>query len=228
MIQTNNLTKTYTKSGQTIHAVDNATFTIDKTDFVVLYGPSGSGKSSLLLMLGGMLQPASGTVLFNQKDIYGLSRFARNRFRRRHVGFIFQKFFLMPYLTAYDNIRLQLTVQGYNGDLKERITQVTQQLDIASRMNHYPAELSVGEQQRVAMARTLAGNPDFILADEPTGNLDRENSVVIARCLQSEHESGKTIVLVTHDESLLELGTTSLHIVAGRIVDSGKSDEHTD
>lgn len=217
MIQIQNLTKIYTKTGNSIRAIDNISLQIQNSDFVVVHGPSGSGKSSLLLMLGGMLRPTSGTVLFRGENLYAFSQTRRNLFRRNSVGFIFQKYFLMPYLSVYDNIRLRLTIRGLERDISARIATVTQQLGISSRLQHYPAELSVGEQQRVAMARTLASDPELILADEPTGNLDRANKQILAQTLREEHEQGRAIILVTHDESLMELGTSRIHLVAGRI-----------
>ncbi|MFH1741534.1 MAG: ABC transporter ATP-binding protein [bacterium] len=217
MIQTSGLTKLYMRSGKTVHAIDGITMQIESGDFAVVQGPSGSGKSTLLLILGGMLKPTSGTVLFQDKDLYAFSRTQRNRFRKHSVGFIFQKFHLMPYLTVYDNIRLPLAIRNKNRDAEQRIQSLTHRLGIADRLTHRPAELSVGEQQRVAMARTLAGEPDLILADEPTGNLDRGNSTILAECLLEEHRQGRTIILATHDETLLEIGSVKFYLESGRL-----------
>lgn len=208
------LTKTYRKAGATLHAVDAISLTIAEGEFLVVHGASGSGKSTLLLILGGMLSPSSGTVRCNGVDLYALSSAARNRFRRSSVGFIFQQFHLMPYLTAYDNIR---TAVALRGGTAPDIRALAERLGIADRLGHRPAELSVGEQQRVAMARTLACEPGIILADEPTGNLDAANRTLIAECLAEEHERGRTVILATHEERLLELGTRTLELDNGRI-----------
>ena len=222
MIQTKELTKIYTKSNENITAIDNLNISINKGDFTVIYGPSGCGKSTLLLLLGGMLHPTSGEVLFQDKNIYSHSSFLRQKYRKSIVGFMFQKFFLMPYLTVKDNIRLALSLRQMNHGAEERILSLAECLGIEQRMNHRPEELSVGEQQRAALARTLAGNPELILADEPTGNLDKVNKRMIAECMSEEHSRGKTIVLATHDESLIELGTKRFHLAPGQLTDDSQ------
>lgn len=220
MLEIQNLTKTYTRSGRTVCALDALDLRIDDGDFVVLHGPSGSGKSTLLLILGGMLRPDAGTVTYRGDDIYAYSRTRRNRYRRSSVGFVFQKFYLVPYLTVQDNIRLPLAISGDGRHGDEWIASLTERLGIADRLRHFPAELSVGEQQRVAMARMLAGNPDFILADEPTGNLDTKNTDILAECLEEEHRQGRTVILATHNESLMERGNSKIHLVAGHVQDT--------
>lgn len=218
MIQTSQLTKTYTKKNQQIHALNQCDLHIHQGDFVVIYGHSGSGKSTLLLMLGGMLRPTTGSVLFNEKNIYANSSFLRNTYRKQTVGFMFQKFYLMPYLTVLDNIRLSLSLRkAVQAD--DRIYSVTNQLGLSKRLHHLPTELSVGEQQRAALARSLAGNPELILADEPTGNLDAENSRIIVECMRQENEQGKTIILVTHEETFMPLGTKRFQLISGEITD---------
>jgi putative ABC transport system ATP-binding protein len=219
ILQTNNLSKTYTKSKQKINAINNINLSIDEGDFVVIHGSSGCGKSTLLLLLGGMLHPTAGQVLFQNQDLYASPSFLRGTYRKRIVGFMFQKFFLMPYLSVKDNIQLSLSIRKIKQDSAERVQSLTDRLGITQRMNHLPEELSVGEQQRVALARTLAGNPDIILADEPTGNLDKNNKQIIAQCLKEENAQGKTIVLVTHDESLIELGNKQIQLSAGQLTD---------
>ncbi|OHB77928.1 MAG: hypothetical protein A2W31_16405 [Planctomycetes bacterium RBG_16_64_10] len=220
MICARRVTKTYVSAGTVVPALDEVDLSVDEGDFVVVHGSSGSGKTTLLLTLGGMLCPTSGTVFFRAGDIYALSPWRRSRYRQRHVGFIFQKFFLLPYLTAFDNIRLALTLHGYQGDQEQRIVHLAQRLGIAHRLGHRPWQLSVGEQQRVAMARATAGAPELILADEPTGNLDQANSEAFARFLLDENQHGRTIVLVTHDESLLRLGNRTVQLRSGRLSDA--------
>lgn len=217
MLEVQQLKKYYTKLGETVRAIDGISLCLDPGEFAVFHGASGSGKSTLLLILGGMLSPTAGTVCFNGMDIYHLSRLKRNRYRRMSVGFLFQKFYLMPYLTVYDNIRMPLLLRGDNSCAPTRITELAEQLQIAARLKHRPAELSVGEQQRVAMARSLAAEPEIILADEPTGNLDRINRDIIAECLAEESRRGRTIVLATHEETLIKLGTREFHLDAGKL-----------
>ncbi len=217
-IQTKNLSKVYRKSSEEICAIDALNLQIDAGDFAVIYGHSGCGKSTLLLMLGGMLHPTSGQVIYNGQDLYAHTPFLRRQYRKESVGFVFQKFYLMPYLTVMDNIRLSLTIRNINHDVNETIQSITEQLGIHQRLHHLPVELSVGEQQRAAMARTLAGNPELILADEPTGNLDRENRTILAECLEKQNQEGKTVILATHDESLLELGNKKIQLVSGRVI----------
>lgn len=216
MIQARGITKTYPNGRASVHALDGVDFAIEQGDFAVVHGASGSGKTTLLLALGGMLRPTSGSVVFRDRDIYSLSPWGRNRYRKRHVGFIFQKFFLLPYLTALDNIRLALVLRRYSGNHKRRIADLADRLGMTHRLDHRPSQLSVGEQQRIAMARAIAAEPDLILADEPTGNLDRANSDAFLEFLATERQRGRTIVLVTHDESLLGVGNRAVELDAGR------------
>jgi putative ABC transport system ATP-binding protein len=216
MIEARSVTKTYSNGRDRVHALEGVDFALEEGDFAVVHGPSGSGKTTLLLTLGGMLRPTSGTVTFRGEDIYSLSAIRRNRYRKHHVGFIFQKFFLLPYLTARDNVRLALVLRGYRGNHEERIVEVATRLGIADRLTHRPAQLSVGEQQRVAMARAIVAEPELILADEPTGNLDRANSDVFAEFLTEENRRGRTIVVVTHDEGLLDLGNRTVQLRSGK------------
>lgn len=217
MLIAENLTKRYVRRGDSVSAIDGVSFTVSPGELVVLQGPSGSGKSTLLLVLGGMLKPTSGSVRHGDLDLFALSRTRRNGFRRKCVGFLFQKFHLMPYLSVYDNIRLPLQLQGVRVGVRERVTEMAGRLGVASRLRHKPSELSVGEQQRVAAARTLVADPQIILADEPTGNLDKANGDIIARCFAEESERGRTVILATHDEALLSLGTRRLQLDAGRL-----------
>ncbi|MBC8872998.1 MAG: ABC transporter ATP-binding protein [Planctomycetes bacterium] len=217
MIQTHNVTKTYSGAEGPVHALDGVDLSIQAGDFVVVHGSSGSGKTTLLQALGGMLRPTSGTVVIQGDDIYALSTVRRGQYRKRHVGFIFQKFFLLPYLTAFDNIRLSMVLRGHRGNHKQTIEDVATRLGMGNRLGHRPSQLSVGEQQRIAVARAIVGEPQLILADEPTGNLDRKNAEVFASFLSEENQRGRTIVLVTHDESLLDLGNRTVQLRSGQI-----------
>ncbi len=213
--------KSYRKGDQVVRAADGLSLRVAAGDLVVLHGPSGSGKSTLLLMMGGMLPPDDGAVLYESDEIYRWSAAKRNRYRKHAVGFVFQRFYLMPYLTVRDNIRIPLALQGDRGSHAEIIRVLARRLRIEDRLDHRPAELSVGEQQRAAVARALVGGQKLILADEPTGNLDAENVEIIAECLAEQRREGCAIVLATHNEQLLEIGTQALRIEAGRAVPTG-------
>ncbi len=217
MIQARNVVKTYSGTNGPVHALDGVDLSIEAGDFVVIHGSSGSGKTTLLQAIGGMLRPTSGTVAFQDDDIYSFSAVWRSRYRKRNVGFIFQKFFLLPYLSAFDNIRMSLELRGRRGKHKQTIVDVATRLGMADRLGHRPSQLSVGEQQRIAVARAIVGEPQLILADEPTGNLDRKNADVFASFLSDENQRGRTIVLVTHDESLLDLGNRTVQLRSGKI-----------
>ena len=217
MIEACSIAKTYSETESSVHALDGVDLSLKKGDFVVVHGSSGSGKTTLLLVLGGMLRPTSGTVMFRGTDIYSLSSRRRSQYRKQHVGFIFQKFFLLPYLTASDNIRLALALRGYASNHERRIVDLATRLGMADRLRHRPSQLSVGEQQRVAMARAVVAEPEIVLADEPTGNLDRANADTFAAFLTEENQRGRTIVLVTHDERLLNLGNRSVQLRSGKL-----------
>ena len=220
MIRVNNLIKTYTNSKGPVHALAGVDLAINEGDFVVVHGASGSGKTTLLMALGGMLRPTSGSVAFRGLELYRCSPWRRNRYRQNHVGFVFQKFFLLPYLTAFDNIRMSLALRRYDGDHKQRILELATRLRMADRLTHRPPQLSVGEQQRIAMARAIAAEPEIILADEPTGNLDQANAEAFAQFLTDENRRGRTIVLVTHDARLLNLGNRRVQLDSGRLCDA--------
>ena len=219
MIEVREVTKTYRKQDQSIHAVRDLSLEIGQGDLVVVHGPSGSGKSTLLLIIGGMLPPDSGRVLYESDNVYGWASSRRNQYRKQMVGFVFQRYFLIPYLSVFDNIRMPLVIQGQETHQTEEIRRLAKRLGIEKRLAHRPTELSVGEQQRAAVARAMMGGKKLILADEPTGNLDAENVEIIAECLCEERKRGRTILLVTHNESLLEIGTRCLYLTSGRVTE---------
>jgi len=215
MIELQNITKTFRKSGREIRAVDGICWRAAPGTFSVIYGKSGSGKSTLLMMLGGMMTPSQGRLSVQGRDLYALTRAGRNAFRKESVGFIFQKFLLLPYFTVYENMALPLAMKR-TGEARARILALARELDLSDRLDHYPAELSVGQQQRVALGRALVKNPEIILADEPTGNLDRENGDIVVARLLAAAADGKTVIAATHDPSLLERARHRLQIVDGR------------
>jgi putative ABC transport system ATP-binding protein len=214
-----NVTKSYKHRGQPVTALDGATAEIPRGDFVAVVGPSGSGKSTLLLMLGGMLSPSSGRVLLEGQSLYDLSADGRARLRKKKVGFVFQTFNLVPYLTAIENVQVPLYLAGVDQKAhEERAASLLERVGLADRMQHKPCELSVGQQQRVALARMLANDPAVILADEPTGNLDPDTSRQVIGFFEEFNGEGRTIVMVTHDPRAAERAKRVLRLTGGAIV----------
>jgi len=203
-----------------VAALDGANVTIQKGDFVSLVGPSGSGKSTLLLMLGGMLSPTSGRVLLNGVSMYEMSSDQRAALRKTSMGFVFQTFNLVPYLTALENVKLPLYLAGVKPEEQDaRAIELLERVGLGNRVDHKPSELSIGQQQRVALARMLANDPQVILADEPTGNLDPETASQMMDYLEQFNREGKTIIMVTHDPRAAARARRRLRIEDGRIVD---------
>ena len=219
MLKMENVSKSYRHRGQTVTALDNASFHIPKGDFVSVVGPSGSGKSTLLLMLGGMLSPSSGKVLLESQSIYDLTSDQRARLRKKHVGFVLQNFNLVPYLTALENVQVPMFLAGVDEiSQRQRAIALLERVGLADRIEHKPRELSGGQQQRVAVARMLANDPAVILADEPTGNLDPETSQQIIGFFEEFNDEGRTIVMVTHDPKAAERAKRSLKLGQGKII----------
>ena len=219
MLKMENVSKTYKHRGQTVTALDNATVEIPRGDFVSLVGPSGSGKSTLLLMLGGMLSPTSGQVFLDGQSLYELSPNGRAELRKQTLGFVFQTFNLVPYLTALENVQVPLYLAGVEADAqRDQATALLERLGLGERIHHKPCELSVGQQQRVALARMLANDPAVVLADEPTGNLDPDTSQQIIQFFEEINDEGKTIVMVTHDPRAAERARRTLRLANGQIL----------
>jgi len=219
MIHIENAHKTYTHHAEEVTALDRVTLKIEAGEFVSIVGPSGSGKSTLLLLMGGMLSPTSGTVSIDNTDIYDLPPNERSRFRGQHIGFLFQRFHLIPYLTAMENVMVPFLLQGDGGEAaSQRATQLLSRVQLEQRFDHKPGELSVGQQQRVALARMLANDPPVILADEPTGNLDPETGGAIIDFLLELNKTGKTIVMVTHTPEAARMTSRSIRLTNGAFV----------
>ncbi|WP_253160391.1 ABC transporter ATP-binding protein [Stieleria tagensis] len=219
-----NVTKTYQLRHQTVVALDNATLDIPEGDFVSLVGPSGSGKSSLLVMLGGMLSPTSGKVLLKGESMYGLDPDGRARLRKANIGFVFQTFNLISYLSAQENVQIPLYLSGHTGvEQQDKAAALLERVGLGDRLDHKPSELSVGQQQRVALARMLANDPAVILADEPTGNLDPETSEQIIGFFEDFNREGRTIVMVTHNPDAAERAKRVLKLRDGKVVDDRAS-----
>jgi ABC-type lipoprotein export system ATPase subunit len=198
MLQIVNVTRTYANLRGTVEALAGVSLQVAAGEFVAVRGPSGCGKTTLLLTAGGLLRPDSGRVTVAGQDFYAMGDEARAGFRAVHVGFVFQQFHLMPYLSVLDNVlaaALALPLQH----ARERAMELLRHFGLESRAHHVPAELSSGERQRTALARALLHNPRLLLADEPTGNLDPDNGRVVLQCLADQARAGAAVLLVTHD-----------------------------
>jgi len=207
------------------HALSEASLEILSGDYVTVEGPSGSGKSTLLSILGLLDSPTRGRHHLKGKPVESLDADARARIRNREIGFVFQSFNLIGDLTVFDNVELPLTYRGMSkAERKRHVQEALEKVAMAHRMRHFPAQLSGGEQQRVAVARALAGRPAVLLADEPTGNLDSKNAEAVMELLRELHREGATIVMVTHDPRYAQYAERTVHLLDGRIVDgSAKS-----
>ena len=221
MLTLDSVTKRFHLDGRDVVGLDAVSLTVPPGEFLAVVGPSGSGKSTLLYTVGGLAQPDTGTVMLDGHSLYGLSLAQRARVRRETIGFLFQTFNLVPYLTALDNVRLPLYLAGRQpAEQEERARQLLADFGLEERLHHKPAQLSVGQQQRVALARALANEPALILADEPTGSLDPEQAKEVMDRLEALHAEGTTIVLVTHDPAVAARAERQARIEDGRILAS--------
>ena len=219
MITMSNVTKSYHVGGEQVTALNDVSLESGEGEYIMVTGPSGSGKSTLLYTIGGLLTPSNGDVNVNGFDVYDLSQHHRAKFRRDNVGFIFQNFELLPYLTALENVMLPLSLDQVDPmDQVERGIEALERVGLGKRLHHKPDELSGGEQQRVAIARGLVNEPNILLADEPTGNLDQKTGDGIMTLLSKLHEDGQTIVFVTHDKSRARVADRVIEMIDGRIV----------
>src|SRR6266478_4651498 len=219
-IEAIDLHKTYRVGKIDVPALRGISFSVQKGEFVTVVGPSGSGKSTLFYLLGGLTRADSGRVIIDGDDFAALSDAERTRMRKRKIGFVFQKFNLLPSLDALSNITIAQDIAGNHGDADgEYFQKITGMLGIAKRLHHRPSELSGGEQQRVALARALINRPAIVLADEPTGNLDSKNSEIVLNMLrQSNKELGQTVLMITHNPEAAEYGDRIIHMRDGQIV----------
>jgi putative ABC transport system ATP-binding protein len=218
MLKMDSVTKTFNHRSPAVKVLSNVSLEIAEGDFVAVVGPSGSGKSTLLLMLGGMLAPSSGRVELAGESLYDLPPDKRAALRRERIGFVFQAFYLVPYLSALENVQVPLFLSGLaEADQTKRATNLLERLGLGDRLQHKPSELSVGQQQRVALARMLANDPGVILADEPTGSLDPETSAQVMAFLGGANQEGRTVVMVTHDPHVAERAKRILRLDGGII-----------
>ena len=217
ILEVNHLSKTYGKGDTMVKALDDVSFTVEQGEFVAIIGPSGSGKSTLLHILGGVDTPTSGSVIIGDEDISKLNETALAVFRRRQIGLVYQFYNLIPILTVEENLTLPLLLDGRKPD-KRQIDSLVNRLGLSKRLNHLPNQLSGGQQQRVSIGRALINNPALMLADEPTGNLDSENSKEIVSLLrQFNKELNQTVIIITHDEKIALSADRIISIEDGKI-----------
>lgn len=217
MLHVKNLTKVYGSGETAVKALDNVSFRVNKGEFVAIIGPSGSGKSTLLHLIGGVDRPTSGTVYIDNTDIYNLNESQLAVFRRRQVGLIYQFYNLIPVLNVEENITLPMLLDNRKVE-KEHLHEVVGTLGLSDRMGHLPNQLSGGQQQRVSIGRAVITNPAIILADEPTGNLDRKNGTEIMELLKVYNQMyNQTLVVITHDESIALQADRIITIEDGKI-----------
>ena len=217
MLTTESISKFYQRPEGKINALEKVSFDLAAGEFITVQGKNGAGKTTILLTVGGLLVPDEGRVVVAGQDLYALTPEARARFRGATIGFVFQEFHLIPYLSVMENV-LTPSLAMPAADAPERARELIGRFDLLDRIHHFPAELSTGERQRTALARALLNRPKLLLADEPTGNLDRENAAVILRYLAEFAEAGGAVLLVTHDIGIAEYGgSRALNLKEGRI-----------
>ena len=212
IIRLNSLSKIYDKN---THALDNLTFSLNKGEWTSITGPSGSGKTTLLNVIGCLDSPTRGSIHINGTEITNLNQNELTQFRREHIGLIFQQYHLVPYLTALENVMI---AQYYHSVIDEKdAIDVLKRVGLGHRLNHIPSHLSGGEQQRVCIARALINEPEILLADEPTGNLDQKNGEVVLKLIKELQNEGHSIILVTHNPDIADLGDRLINLIDGKV-----------
>jgi len=214
MLEVKNITKTYTKNGSSFTALNDVSLNVDEGDFVTIVGPSGSGKSTLLHTIGGLIKPDLGQVYYKGKNIYELNNRNANLYRKKSVGFVFQQFHLLSYLSVFENIEMS---DGKKANKKD-IEYYLEKCLLLSLKNKYPSELSVGEKQRTAFIRAIISEPDILLADEPTGNLDPENSMILMSLIADFHKNGGTVLLVSHEPETTNYANRKITLKQGKLI----------
>lgn len=224
MLRLESVRKVYRKKSDEVIALDTTNLEIPRGDFVAIIGPSGSGKTTLLSTLGAMSAPTEGKIILDGDSVYDLPISSRAKLRQDKIGFVFQTFNLIPYLTAMENVQIPMLLAKLNSsDQQQRAEELLSKVGLGDRLHHKPAELSVGQQQRVALARMLANDPAIILADEPTGNLDPETKEQVMSFMTQFNKEGRTIVMVTHDLSAAKCAKRTLTLSNGSIHSEEKS-----
>lgn len=220
MIHFQHVSKVYARRGDSVTAFQCNDLSISQGEYVAVIGPSGSGKTTFLSLVGGMLSPTEGEIFLDAVSIYQLASSERSAIRRQLMGFVFQTFNLIPYLNALQNVQVPLCLSGMSpADQIDLARQSLERFGLGDRLDHQPYELSVGQQQRVALARTLVNNPKLILADEPTGNLDPDSREVVLQAFDQCHAEGRTIVMVTHDPVAARRAQRTLILRSGQLMD---------
>lgn len=224
ILKIEHLTKIYGSGENTVRAVDDISFSVEKGEFLAIIGPSGSGKSTLLHILGGVDRPTSGKVYLNGQDVYAQNEEALAIFRRRQVGLIYQFYNLIPVLDVVENMTLPVLMDGRRVN-EERLKELLNVLGLTARQKNLPNQLSGGQQQRVSIGRALMNAPSVVLADEPTGNLDSRTGADVMRLFHELHEAGNTIVLITHDAKIAAQTPRAIHIHDGRVLEPADENE---
>jgi putative ABC transport system ATP-binding protein len=224
LISVRGLNKTYTRGGEKIQVLQGLNLDVDKGDFVAFMGPSGSGKTTLLNLLGGLDVPSAGGITVDGDEITHMSDSKLTQWRARHVGFIFQMYNLIPVLTAFQNVELPLLLTKLSkSERRKHVETALGVVGLADRMNHYPRQLSGGQEQRVTIARAIVSDPTFLLCDEPTGDLDRKSAdEVMAIIEELVSKYNKTVLMVTHDPVIAERAHVTLHLEKGVLVEASK------
>ena len=221
MLEIRDVSKVYASpAGRTagpVAALDGVSLSLEPGEFVAVQGPSGSGKTTLLLAAGGLLAPSEGTIAFQGQDVYAMSPGARARWRAQCLGFVFQQFHLIPYLSVMDNV-LAPALACPIANARERAGELLERFGLSARASHVPSELSTGEQQRTALARALVHGPQLLLCDEPTGNLDEQSARAVSKCLAEFQRQGGAVLLVTHDTGAAAMAQRSVSLQSGRLV----------
>jgi putative ABC transport system ATP-binding protein len=222
LVRVRNLDKTYQRGGEELHVLQGLNLEVEKGEFVAFMGPSGSGKTTLLNLLGGLDVPTSGSIAVAGDELTAMSARKVAAWRARHVGFIFQMYNLIPVLTAFQNVELPLLLTKLTKrERRAHVETVLSLVGLSDRRNHYPRQLSGGQEQRVAIARAIVTDPTFLLCDEPTGDLDRKSADEIMELIDRlVHEHGKTVLIVTHDPRAAERAHSVLHLDKGTLVEA--------
>ncbi len=219
MITLNNIHRNFQVGDQLVHALDGISLNISAGEYISIMGPSGSGKSTLLNLLGLLDRPSSGSYHLNGRDITSLSDIEQAQVRNREIGFVFQMFHLVPRLTAAENVELPLILAGMAPNQRQhQVETILEELNLSDRSHHKPDQLSGGQRQRVAIARATITQPKILLADEPTGNLDRKSGQDVIHLLEDLNKRGITLIMVTHDAEIGQRAERELHMVDGKII----------